>query len=240
MARLVSLATLRSRVTQRANVEVASGSKLYTAAELDDNINEGIAEFWQVVGEFPEQRYYLNNVTFQTQAQIDTYPIAAGGLIPIQDFWKLSGVDVQFGQNLVNTAKKFMWGERNRFKVLYSGWVYTQPVWYALVGNALKFIPQPSGSFAITMWYLPTSPRLVNPSDTFDGIQGFEEHVVLGAAIKLLIKQMQLEHAGALGQERGRIESMIRGVLGMRDTDQPERVTDITQNDDGWIGRPTW
>lgn len=240
MARLVTLDQMDQRVQRRANVEVASNKAIFGVAERYDNINEGIAEFWQIVGEFPDQKYYLNSVVFNTLATKDTYQIGPGLDIPIQDFWRPSGLDVQFGQNLVNTAKKFMWAERNRFKVLYSGWVYTQPVWYSTVANSIKFIPIPSGQFSITLWYTPVSPTLVNPQDKFDGIQGFEEYIVLSAAIKLLTKQERFDHVQVLGAERERIAAQIRSVLGVRDTEQPERVTDITQNDDGWIGRPVY
>lgn len=243
MARLVTLGTattsgsLFGRTLQRANLEKAANSNLFTPAEVIDNINEGIAEYWQVLGEFPDQRYAMPSVTFNTSASKDTYQIGAGLDIPIQDFWKPCGLDVMFGVNLVNTSKKFMWVERNRYKNLYYGWTYNRPTFYALVGNAIKFIPLPSGQFNITLWYLPTSPVLVNPSDTFDGIQGFEEAVVCSAAIKLLTKQERFDHAMALASERGRIYEQMRGILGTRDVEQPERVTDVMTSDDGWLGR---
>lgn len=247
--RTVTLATLETRTKQRANVEYGSSASLFTPAELDSNINEGIAEFWNIVAEFPDQHWYLNSTTFTTSAQNDTYPIGPGQLINVQDFYKPGGVDVQFGQNIVNTAKRFMWSERNRFKILYSGWVYTQPVFYALVGNssgapgnypAMKFIPMPSGSFSITIWYLPVAPMLVNGTDVFDGINGYEEYAVLSAAEKLLTKQERFEHASVLAGKRAEMASTIRSILGARDNEMPERVTDVTLNDDGWLGRPVY
>lgn len=238
MARFATLDQMDKRVCQRANVEVSSNKQIFGVAERYDNINEGIAEFWQIVGEFPDQKYYLNTVVFPTFPSKDTYQIGAGLDISIQDFWKPSGVDVMFGQNLINSARKFMWAERNRFKNLYYGWTYSAYIHYAVVGNALRFIPLPSGQFQITLNYLPTSPTLVNPTDKFDGIQGFEEYVVLSAAIKLLTKQERFEHVQVLGAERERIAAQMRSVLGSRDTEEPERVTDITRNGDGWaIGR---
>jgi hypothetical protein len=240
MSRTVTLDQLDQRVRRRANIEFASNNAAFGTAARYDDINEGIAEFWQIVGEFPDQKYYLSDVTFPTAANKDRYQIGPSGEVPIQDFWRPSGVDVSFGQNLINTARKFMWAERNRFKVLYSGWVYTQPIYYATVANSLRFIPMPSGIFNITFNYTPTSPTLKNPTDTFDGIQGFEEFVVLSAAIKQLTKQERFDHVQVLASERERVAGQMRSVLGVRDTEQCERVTDCTISDEGAFGRPVY
>lgn len=250
MARLVTLATLQTRVLQRAHLQTGSNvSAIAPAAEVIDNINEGIAEFHRIVVGIPGQPYYLESADFNTSSAVDTYAIGPGQAVDVDDFLDVKGFDVQFGANLVNTARPFMWSERNRFKLLYSGWIYTQPVFYRMLGkpsgqasaalDSVKFIPQPSGQFAITMWYTPTPTKLVAPTDTFDGINGYEELVVLSAAVKLLLKQEQFEHAQALMSERSRQETQMLSML-THDSDAPERVTDVTLNDDGYIGRPIY
>src|SRR6185312_1111838 len=212
MARTVTLQTLTARVKQRANVEVASNAAIFSSSEITDNINEGIAEMHRAVISVPGQPYYFESVSFATSPSVDTYAIGPSQAVNVSDFLEAKGFDVQFGQNIINTAKPFMWTERNRFKLLYSGWIYTQPVFYRMLGkgsaqasaalDSVKFIPVPSGAFSVTMWYTPTPTVLTNPSDTFDGINGYEEIVVLSAAIKLLLKQEQFEHAQALMSER--------------------------------------
>jgi hypothetical protein len=98
----------------------------------------------------------------------------------------------------------------------------------------------PSGTFSITLNYTPTSPTLVNKTDTFDGIQGFEEFIVLAAAIRQLTKQERFDHVQVLAAERERVAGQMRSVLGLRDTEQPERVTDVTISDEGAFGRPVY
>ena len=249
MARLVTLATLRSRVKQRANVEVASNSALYTAAELDDNINEGIAKLYDLVIAQQDQPYYLSQFPFSTSNAKDTYVIGAGGDIPITNFYKGKGLDVNFGQNIIASARPFMWGERNRFK-WYPTWIYSQPVFYLFVGkadgsvansgnDAIKLLPSPGGNFSCVLWFYPIIAPLVNAGDTFDGINGFEEYAVLDAAIKLLLKQERFDHAQALmgrqAEERLRVETMLTS----HDAENPARVQDITLND-GWTGYPNY
>jgi hypothetical protein len=251
LARLVTLQTLENRVKQRANVEVASNSALYSATELLDNINEGLAALYSMIIGIQDQPYYLESATFSTSSGQDTYVIGPGGGpngsgVNVTDFFKLAGIDVTVGQNIVITAKPFTWSERNRYKYL-SGWIYSQPVFYRLVGksnlpgqaanDSIKFIPAPSGGFSCTLWYYPTPPVLAQATDTFDGINGYEEFAVLQAARKLLVKQEQLEHAAALTQMLAEERERISGELGSHDAENPPRVQDTMLND-GWIGRP--
>lgn len=246
MARTVTLTTLQNRVKQRANVEVASSAALYTTSELNDNINEGIAEWYDRVVSNVDSPPYLESVTFTTNASTDTYIIGSGQAINVSDFYKAKGFDVTFGQNIVITARPFNWSERNRFK-WYPGWIYSQPVFYQLIGkssavanagqDSVKLIPAPSGQFTVTMWYIPTPPVLVGGSDAIDGMNGSEEIVVLSAASKLLNKQERFEHADRLLALKEREIGRLLEAMNSRDAENPARVQDVTLND-GWIGRP--
>jgi hypothetical protein len=243
MARTVTLQTLQNRVLQRAHLPVASGAGIVSPAELVDNINEGIAEFFRDLIMIPGPVPYLESANFNTAAGQDTYSIGPAGNIVISDFLAGHGLDVSFGSNIVNTARQFNWNERNRFKYLDPGWTYVQNVYYSFIGkssavtesatDSIKFIPQPPGSFAVTLWYIPTPPVLVNPTDTFDGVCGYEEIPVLSAAIKLLMKQEQFEHAQALQGERERQVASLQATL-TRNTDEPDRVADVTNLDIGY------
>lgn len=234
MSAPVTLLQLQNRVLARADLQFASNSALvngYTG-ELTDNINQGLQELYDLIVEVQDQDYYLNSVTFSTVSQTDTYAIGSGQAINISDFYRMRGLDITFGQNIVISAKPFMWSERNRYK-WYSGWLYTQPVFYRLIGNALKLMPAPNGAFSLQMWYTPIfEPLLVFPTDTFDGIDGMEEYAVLCAAIKLLLKQEQFEHAQALMSERALVKDRVLGMLQNRDAENPERVQDTTRDDD--------
>lgn len=244
MSRLVRLDTLQNRVKQRANVEVASNSALYTVAELNDNINEGLAKLYDLIIAEQDQPYYLSSLNFSTVLNKDTYTIGPGGDINIANFYKGKGLDVSFGQNITVAARPFMWSERNRFKWV-PGWIYNRPVWYSFTGkdgalanaanDSLKLIPVPSGQFTCTLWYYPTLALLASAADTFDGINGFEEYAVLDAAIKLLTKQERFDHAQLLMARQQEEQQRIISMLGSHDAENPPRVQDVTIND-GWIG----
>ena len=248
MARLVTLTTLQNRVLQRANLQFGSNSAIAPLAEVTDCINEGIAELYDLIVSVEDQPYYLSSVPFNTSSTSDTYTIGPGQAVPAPDFYRGKGLDIEFGQNIIRTAYPFTWNERNRYKYL-GGWVYTQPVAYRFIGkttsnpafaafDSVKLMPQPGGQFSCQLWYNPTPPYLVAGTDTFDGINGFEEHAVLTAAIKLLTKQEQFEHAQALMAERARQEARILGMIPSRDAECPPRVQDVTVINDVAFGRP--
>lgn len=237
MSRPVTLQTLIDRTKQRANVVVASSSALNPQTEIIDNINEGIAELYDLILECQPQDFYLNSVTFQTSSTTDTYSIGANGYIPIQDFYRFRGLDINWGNAQIATALPFMWRERNKYKWLPPGWLSSKPVFYRMIGNALKLIPTPAGAFTCTLWYSPIAPLLVNTTDTFDGFNGHEEYAVLHAAIKLLSKQERFEHMGVLAQMKAEISGRILTMLGNRDAENPERVQDVTMTD-GTSWRP--
>lgn len=244
MARLVSLSTLETRVLQRANLEHGANNSIIQSGELDDCINEGVAEWYECFVQ-ADGPYYLNSVTFQTTSNADTYAIGSGLTVNVSDFYKGKGVDIVFGQNIVVTGRSFMWSERNRYRWLpYSGWIYSQPVFYTFTGktsavanaaqDSIKFIPIPNGSFSITLWYYPVPPKLVSSTDSIDGMNGSEEIVVLSAAIKLLTKQEQFEHAALLEQQKAvQVQRLLEAII-TRDAESPPRVQDVSLSD-GWL-----
>jgi hypothetical protein len=227
VARAVQFSVLKTRVRQRTNTENQTG--FIADAELGDLINESVAELYDLLRSTYGQDYFLSTQSFQTVANQSDYPLPS-------DFLTARGVDVTFGQNIIITARPYVWSERNRYK-WYPGWIYSQPVFYRIVGNVLRFIPTPSGSYSITLNYVPTPTLLVNAGDTFDGIAGWEEYAVLDAAIKCLLKSEQLELAGTYEGRKQQMKLRIRSMAGNRDAENPERIQDVSLND-GWVGRP--
>jgi len=219
---------MMARARQRANTEGATG--FVSDFELGDLINEGIAELWDLIRSAYGQDYFLSSAPFNTVPNQETYSLATLAA----DFLAFRGLDVIYGTNLVETARPFMFNERNRYKWT-AGWAYTLPVYYRLEGSNLVLMPKPNGIYACKLWYTPTSP-IINYADTtttFDGIAGWEEYAILWAAIRMLRKEGNSEDAGNLQQDMAAIKSRIDIMAAGRDADNPERVIDITRSD--WL-----
>lgn len=224
MARTVTLTTLLTRVRQRADLE--SQTRRTTDAEITDHINEGIAELYDVVRGAFGQDYFRAASTFATTNGADTYALPA-------DFLSLLSVDVALSNSISLTARPYMENERNAFKAFPTGWLYGQPIWYRLYAANIKFIPTPNGAYSVTLNYCPTPPKLSAPSDTFDGINGWEEYAVLDAAIKCCIKDEDVDMIGILDSRKERMKQRILDYAPERDAGQPERVHDVYRAN-GW------
>lgn len=87
-----------------------------------------------------------------------------------------------------------------------------------------QYFRPPAGVYTIVVRYIPVSPLLTSDSTTFDGVNGWEELVVLGTAIKLLTKEAaNLMLLQLLQAERARVEKRIMDMAD-RNLGEPERV----------------
>ncbi len=218
MASSVTLGSLKLQARERADMV---NSKFIDDAELTRFINGSIKELydWLVnAGEF----YYIATQTINITSGADSYPLAS-------DFYKLLGVDLvvdTLGNGV--TLKPFQFEQRNSY-------LFT-PTWnvvglsylrYMLQGNNIKFVPVPSGANECKLFYAPAFQNLTTDSATFDGINGWEEFVVLDAAIKMLAKEES--DVSVLAAQRGAMLQRIEDMKVMRDIGSPSRVGDSSR-----------
>ena len=83
----------------------------------------------------------------------------------------------------------------------------------------------PVAGYTVTLRYTPAPQRMVAPGDTFDGIAGWEEWIVLDAAIKALAKEES--DVSVLMAQRADIEREIVGMAPNREAQWPDRVIDV-------------
>jgi len=189
MARLVTKATLRLRARREADMEF---SQLADDEEVDQYINDSAAEFYDLVlAQDPD--YFLNPTPFSITltSGVDTYALPA-------DFYKLRGVDTQLSAvaNQWITLEPFNFKQRNLYNWAPVNWniLGVANVKYHLMGPTggvaqIKFIPGPLSPQTIRLWYVPACPTLVAETDSLDGVNGWDEYVVVDTAIKLLQKE---------------------------------------------------
>jgi len=229
MASPVSLTTLQTRVLQRANLEGATA--FISTSELTDCINASIAEWYDLVrlSEWGGQ-YYRSSVTFNTTGNQSFYSFATIGA---PDFLSLLSIDVAIASNMVLNARPYQEETRNMFRQYpVGGWFYTRPIFYQLQNEGINFIPTPQSSFAITINYVPVAPTLVNGTDTLNSVNWWDEWIVLDAAIKLLVKDGQLDIVPLLMGMRESQASRIRLAAPSRDQMQAEVVHDVYAGND--------
>ena len=211
----VSLTTLITRVRQRADME---NTKFVTDTEITTFINASYKELYGIL----VQKFEDYNVTSST------FTISSGNTSALpSDFFKLIGLDMSIGGRYV-PLRKFNFNERNRTGVGYRS---ARPiVTYRILGSNFYLAPESQALGSYKAWYVPTVTELSAGSDELSGVNGWEEYVVIDAAIKCLVKEesditpLQLAKTAMLK----RIEEEAQN----RDAGTPERITDVTYADD--------
>lgn len=223
MSLAAQLVTMRAEVRRRANIE---NSTFITDAEINALLNEGLNEVYDLLVQARSQEYKRSAFPITTAAGTSAYTLPS-------DFYALLSVDIQYGSNLVVSAKPYGEFERNMFKWL-PGWQLNAPVYYRLQGGNITFIPVPSGAYSVTVNYYPVYVTLVNDTDTFDGVSGWEAFGVWHAVACCNNKEgndpgFALAQKAALGKR-------IEALAGQRDAGAAERVHDVTDIFDGFYG----
>lgn len=208
MASNVTLSNLRTAARRRANME---NSQFVLDAELTDYINGSLQELYDLMVAKGVD-YFTTSSTISTDGTTKVYSLPS-------NFYKLAGVDYLLN-GVSTTMQPFVFADRNKY------FTNNRVVRYRVVGSQIRFEPAPAAQ-TITIWYVPVLTKLVSDSDTFDGINGWEEFVIIDAAIKALVKQeddpQELMILKAAQMKR------IEDLAATRDQGFPEKVTDVTQ-----------
>lgn len=140
-----------------------------------------------------------NGYTFTTDGISQYYALPS-------DFFKLLGVDLKVqGQNTYATLKPFTFGERNKF---------------GLVNSSIPMAGQ-----TVRLFYIPRISCICDPNATIDGVNGWEEYIVIDAAIKALSKGEQ--DVSVLMMRKQAMLARLQGEIENRDAGSPARVSDV-------------
>lgn len=178
-----TFADIRDQARQRADM-VNDGN--IDEDELKSYVNASYAELWDLLANSFADTYYMAVPYFvTTDGTNDQYPYPP-------DFFKLRGIDLQ----LANTPNAYITLRRSTFKERN---VYAIPIYraafgaisfrYMDMGSHFRLTPQPTSGRVLRLWYVPRVTKLVNDGDVVDGINGWEDYIVVDAAIKMLMKQ---------------------------------------------------
>ena len=164
--------------------------------------------------------------------------IASNGQ-PATDVYQVRGVDAVYSSNLIVNLPRYNWEERNLYNAVPELTPYSPISAYRVIQNPLngkdciQFIPgTPNGVSRYRVWYYPNPKVLTADTDTIDGRSGWEEWVVVDAAMKLLAKEES--DTSQLEREAQRVWARIMAVAENRDAGQSKRITDVSMNSGTW------
>lgn len=216
MARGVTLATLRSRVRWRTDTE--NETTRFTASEVDDAINEGIAKLHSRIARTRGQGYYFTSTDVTTAADVESYALPATFLQLTKVFAIINDVECVLRpyeevdtHGMIDTVS----------------WQSISQIRYRLHGSNISFRPRPDSAYTVTLEFVPTAVKLVNASDVFDGIDGMDEYVVSWASKRLAMKNRDFELCGVLDAEMSIALQEVDGFLHARDGGAPPSMLDV-------------
>jgi len=217
-----TLLQLRTRAKQRANLE---NSDFIAPEEWNDYLNYSISELRDIIISKVGDDYFATFEAYSLVSGSDSYPL------PVT-FYKALWIELLCDDGKYRKLNRYEISEQN-----YSSPVsltYTRDLSYRIIGDDLFFNPiEAVGGRNVRLWYVPLSQELSDDTDTLVGFNGWDEYVVLRAAIMALEKQEQDTSAISLRLEqlRIRVETMSEN----RDQSQPMRIQDNSRHNQEYL-----
>jgi hypothetical protein len=232
MAFNVTLGSMKTQARQRADME---NTTFISDSELGIYLNNSATELYDLLVQAYGEYYYKSESTISMVSGTFDYSLPS-------DFYKLIGLDLLIS-GTYNTASAQYAAlmplpvrERNKYQNISSTTVAgNYPNYrYRIFGDKVRFV-QPSSSDTVVVLYVPRMPLLSTDGSNFDGINGWEEYVIVDAAIKMLDKE---ETSSAhLRDTKNMLMNRIKQLAANRDIGAPERVTDVNQSfSDDFLG----
>lgn len=234
VAGYMSLQQIRTLAQQKAD---RVNSNFITLPEWNSYINLAADELYDLITTVFEDYNMAEPVYFTTNGQTQSYPLPDGlttfqnangqNIVP-PPIYKLSGIDLGLNNapNGFVTVQKYNFIDRNRYvfpntaSTIYGVF----GLQYRFVGNSIRFIPQPSSSQPIRIWYIPRREQLLRESDVTDGYNGWTNYIIARAAKYALDKEES--DSSKIDAELVYLKQRIEESAPNRDQGQADTVSD--------------
>ena len=176
-----------------------------------------------VYANFPAGTYNADNLYAMTATKPNCVTNTQSYSLPA-DFYKLHQLTLTNGRNFALTLDPVNHIDKPYF--LASGQNSSSPGFYEIRNNYFDLWPAPDSTYTINLSYVPSATFLVNDTDTFDGINGWEDYGTHWAARKMLLKEGDIEVANLVTQDLNKLGQRITNMAADRDIGAPARVQD--------------
>lgn len=163
----IPLADLRDRLERLTDTK---NSKHFTVEDKNQFLAMGVAETWDVIINTGLAEQYVKKVPFTAiQGQLEYTIDGDDGIVKDDDFYKIHAIYVNEGNG------------------------HLRPVDRANFAEITYFQP-PTSNVPVVFYYIPSAPTFKDEDEnwddeaTFNGINGWEEHSILTAALHMRLK----------------------------------------------------
>lgn len=230
----MSLQQIRLMSQQKAD---RINSNFVTLPEWNSFINLACDELYDLITTTYEDYQVHDPVYFVTNVNQSVYPLpdgittfknANGQTITPPPIYKLAGVDLGLNNapNGFVSVQKYNFIDRNKYifpntaSTIYGVF----GLQYRLIGNGIRFIPQPASGQTIGLWYVPRREQLLLETDTTDGYNGWTNYIIARAAKYALDKEES--DTSKIDQELLYLKQRIEESAPNRDEGQADTIAD--------------
>lgn len=202
-------------------------SDFVTENELKFYVNSSLKELYDLLVATYADYYEIGPVQFTLTGTESTFQLP-------DDFYKMRSMqrNITTSPNQWFTVHKFNMENMNQFNQFnYVSGTYPL-VKYRVFGSPnlndngyVQFIPEQSAQGLYRYFYVPQCPKLVDDDDVYNGINGWEEYIIVDCAIKMLAKQE--DDVSVFMQRKRDLISRIEAMAADRDAGEPEKIADI-------------
>lgn len=213
MARTQTLLQLRTRVRQFAGME---NSAFVTDAELTGYLNQSICDLetqLEVAGAFERRP---DSEAFTCTAGTETVNAPT-------DVLTVYGVDLRI-DGTTRTLERIEFADRNVFR----DWAIPAngtPTHFRVDATAIHFYPTPRAAFTGTVHYFASRTDLSSDSDTYDGVNGWDNFAVWSSVAVALAKQEQ-DPSFAMAERDRWLRTILASAARLNSSRSPE-VQDV-------------
>ena len=170
-------------------------STFISDSELRSYINKGYASYYDMIVKAYGEDYFSKNQTITTLSDTESYSLNS-------DFYKILLVEVKISTNRYSPIKPFEFTDLNR---------------------VINKVPSQGREVKIT--YAPTYEKFILDTDSRDFVNGWEEYVVVQAALSM--KDKEESDVRVLLADKQELQARIISSAPDRDTAFPQTISDV-------------
>lgn len=237
MPQVVTLAELRSGAYLYADERPGGTDSVLDTVEVDRLANGVLSELYELLVAAREDDGHTKTKTGATVASTASYALP-------DDFFERRALELNWSATDIEEVQQIQLSERNNY-VMNNTWSRGSPKGFRMLSvsgqRKLTFYPTPSSAVTYTLYYIPKCPVLQNPSDEFDGVNGWGKLVMLGTAIEM--RAIVQNEASDLKEKYAEQYARIVSMASDREATAPKRIRDVHPEEATrpwyWRRRPT-
>lgn len=223
----MTLLDLRNAV--RGESDIVNSTQFFTDTLLNSWINSSAFELYDIlIQRYADHYFVAAPFRIVTDGTNDHYNLPA-------DFYKGIGLDLYLSNSADSkvTLEQFQYADRNKYSVPNFQTFYgVTNLRYLYLESQVWLTPLPAGNQNIDLLYIPRMSQLVADGDTFDGISGWLEYVIVDVCIKVCGKEES--DSADFKDRKAKLMKRIENAAENRNAGSPPKVSDTLFNNIPW------